>query len=157
MDRLEHEFNLITKVRPILAKPGSHSVKYRINDNFLNFWFRFVYKYRSTVEIGNMEYLKEIIKRDYTTYSGPILEKYFMEKIKEEKKFSALGTYWEKGNQNEIDIVGINEMEKRLFIAEVKRKKGNISIPSLKDKAKKLQAQHKGYQTEYHGLSLEAM
>lgn len=54
LDRLENEFSLITKVRPIFSKPGSRSVKYRINDNFLNFWFRFIYKYRSTVEIGNL-------------------------------------------------------------------------------------------------------
>ena len=157
LDRLEHEFSLITKVRPILAKPGSRSVKYRINDNFLNFWFRFIYKYGSTVEIGNLDYLKEIIKRDYDTYSGPILEKYFMEKIMEERNFSTLGTYWEKGNQNEIEIVGINELEKSILFAEVKRNKKNISIPTLKNKAKKLHAQFEEYHADFTGLSLEDM
>ena len=57
LDKLEKEYNLIKKVRPYMAKEGSRSNRYRIEDNFLNFWFRFIYKYRSAVEIGNMEYL----------------------------------------------------------------------------------------------------
>lgn len=72
LDRLENEYSLIKKVRPIFAKPNSRSVKYQINDNFLNFWFRFIYKYRSAVKIGSLDYLKEVVKRDYTTYSGYI-------------------------------------------------------------------------------------
>lgn len=157
LERLETEFSLISKVRPIFAKPNSHSVKYRINDNFLNFWFRFIYKNRSAVEIGNLTYIKGIIQRDYMTYSGLILEKYFMEKRIEEGNLSAIGTYWEKGNQNEIDIVGVNDFEKFVVFAEVKRKKENISIAELKEKAKNLRAQLKEYDAEFIGLSMEDM
>ena len=46
LERLEVDFGLISRVRPIFSKPNSRSVKYQINDNFLNFWFRFIYKYR---------------------------------------------------------------------------------------------------------------
>lgn len=157
LERLENEFGLITKVRPIFAKPHSRSVKYRINDNFLNFWFRFIYKYRSAVEIGNLDYVKEIIRRDYATYSGPILEKFFIEKMIEEKRFSTIGTYWEKGNQNEIDIVAINDLDKRVVVAEVKRKKESIHIPRLKEKTKNLQAQLSNYRIEFIGLSIDDM
>lgn len=157
LDRLENEFSLITKVRPIFSKPGSRSVKYRINDNFLNFWFRFIYKYRSTVEIGNLDYLKEIIKRDYSTYSGAILEKYFIEKMVEEGIYSNIGTYWEKGNINEIDIVAINDIEKSAIIAEVKRKKENINLESVKSKAKNLLTGLPNYHVEFLDLSIEDM
>lgn len=157
LDRLENEFNLISKVKPLFAKPNSRSVKYYINDNFLNFWFRFIYKYRSTVEIGNLNYLKEIVKRDYQTYSGRILEKYFIEKMTEEGNFSAIGTYWEKSNQNEIDIVAVNDLEKSIIFAEVKRKNDNISITELKNKARNLEAQLKDYHAEFIGLSIEDM
>jgi AAA+ ATPase superfamily predicted ATPase len=157
LDRLENEFNLISKVKPIFAKPNSRSVKYQINDNFLNFWFRFIYKYRSVVEIGNLTYLTEIVKRDYQTYSGRILEKYFIEKMIEEGNFSAIGTYWEKSNQNEIDIVAVNDLDKSVIFAEIKRKKENISIPGLINKAKNLQAQLKDYHAEFVGLGIEDM
>lgn len=157
LDRLENAFDLITKVRPVLSKPNSRSVKYRINDNFLAFWFRFIYKNRSAVEIGNMVYLKNIVQRDYTIFSGHMLEKYFKEKMMEEGRFSTLGTYWEKGNQNEIDIVGINDMEKLVVFAEVKRKKVKIDIGALQRKAANIQAKLAGYQAEFLGLSLEDM
>ncbi|GHT61329.1 ATPase [Bacteroidia bacterium] len=157
LDRLENEFGLLTKVRPILAKPTGKIVKYRINDNFLNFWFRFIFKYRSAVEMGNFDYLKNIIERDYQTYSGLILEKYFREKIIATENLSAIGSYWESGNQNEIDIVALNEYEKTAIIAEVKRNKDKINLHILQNKAENLVKKLAGYTTEYRGLSLEDM
>lgn len=157
LDRLESDFGLISRVKPIFSKPNSRTLKYYINDNFLNFWFRFVYKYRSAVEIGNLNYLKEIIKRDYSTYSGRILEKYFIEKISKDGNFSAIGTYWEKSNQNEIDIVAINELEKRLVFVEVKRNPEKINIDLLMQKAQVLIQNYKDYAIEYKGLSLHDM
>ncbi|PID88874.1 MAG: ATPase [Bacteroidia bacterium] len=158
LDKLETEYSLIAKIRPIFAKPASRTVKYKINDNFLNFWFRFIYKYRSVVEIGNFEYLKTIFKRDYTMYSGKILEQYFIEKMITEENLSQIGTYWEKGNQNEIDIVAVNASEKFAILAEVKCQKERININTLKSKAQKLIEQHlKGYTIEYRALSIGEM
>ena len=157
LERLENEYGLIKKVRPILAKPNSRTVKYSIEDNFLKFWFRFIYKYRSAVEAGNLDYLKEIIRRDYTTYSGTILEKYFTEQLKAEKKYNNMGTYWERNNQNEIDIVAIDDLNKTVLFAEVKRNKNNISIEKLKEKSFTLIQQFKEYQLDYQGFSLENM
>ena len=104
LDRLENEFGLITKIRPILSKPSGRNVKYRIDDNFLNFWFRFIFKYRGAIEMGNFEYVKTIIERDYQTYSGIILERYFRQKISTTENLSQIGSYWESGNKNEVEI-----------------------------------------------------
>ena len=67
LDRLENEYSIIKKIKPMFAKEGSRSVKYEIIDNFFNFWFRFIYKNKSAIEIENYEYVKEIIKRDFST------------------------------------------------------------------------------------------
>jgi len=157
LERMENDFNLIQKVRPIFSKPGSRTIKYKIVDNFLNFWFRFIYKYQSAVEIGNFEYLRSIVERDYTTYSGKILEKYFTEKLATLQLYSAIGNYWEKGNQNEIDIIAVNDTEKTVLFVEVKRKRENISLPELQVKAKKLLTQLNGYSAEFKGFSMEDM
>lgn len=157
LERMDNDFNLIQKVRPMFSKPGARNIKYAIVDNFLNFWFRFIYKYQSAVEIGNFEYLRNIVERDYPTYSGKILERYFTEKFATQHLYSAIGTYWEKGNQNEIDIIAVNDFEKTVLIAEVKRKKENISISLLEEKGKNLQSQLKGYTFEYKGLSMDDM
>lgn len=157
LDRLESGFNLIRKIKPIFAKPNSRSVKYQIIDNFLSFWFRFIYKHRSAVEIGNLDYIKEIINRDYNTYSGRILEQYFTERMIGEKAFSEIGTYWEKGNKNEIDIVAVNDLDKTVTFVEIKRNKEKISLDILKEKTKGLQSRLKGFEVEYIALSLEDM
>ncbi len=154
LEKLEKDYTLIRKVKPIFAKEGSRTVKYEIIDNYFNFWFRFIYKYRSAIEIENYEFVKDIVKRDFSVYSGRFLEKYFLEKIKLEKQYSKIGTYWEKANQNEIDIVAINELDKKAFICEVKINPKKIDIDILKDKAKKLEKVLKSYNIEYKGLSL---
>jgi len=154
LDRLEKDYGLIKKIRPVLSKPNSRSVKYAIEDNFLSFWFRFTYKHRSAVEAGNYGYIKEIILRDYNTYSGKILEKYFIEQIRLQKKYNVIGTYWERGNQNEIDIVAINDLEKKLLMVEVKRNSANIQMEKLKKKSEHLIQQFNHYTIEYRGCSL---
>ncbi|MFD2200163.1 ATP-binding protein [Shivajiella indica] len=155
LERLENEFGIIKKIKPILSKPSSRRIKYRIEDNFLNFWFRFIYKYRSIVEIENFDLIKQIVKRDFSGYSGFVLEKYFYQKLKETKAYSKIGTYWEKGNQNEIDIVAVNEFEKKLMIAEVKLNKEKFNLPSLMKKSEHLLFKFQGFEIEYRCLSLE--
>lgn len=157
LDRLENEYGLIKKVRPILAKPGSRTVKYRIEDNFLKFWFRFIYKYHSTVEAGNLDYLKSIVMRDYATYSGTLLEKYFVAKLQAEKKYNTIGTYWERNNQNEIDIVAVNDRDKTVLFAEVKKNGQKINNKLLKEKSAKLTPKFHGYKVEYRGFSIDDM
>jgi len=157
LDRLEHEYTIIKKIKPIFAKEGSRVVKYEIVDNFFNFWFRFIYKYKSTIEIENYEYIKNIIHRDYATYSGRFLERYFMEELKHSYQYTALGTYWERGNQNEIDIIALNEEAKKIVAIEVKRNPKRIDLNILEAKSQKLVNKYKSYQFEYRGLSLDDM
>jgi uncharacterized protein len=141
---------LIKKIRPILAKPNSGAVKYAIEHNFLNFWFRFIYKHRSAVEIGNLAYIKNIVLRDYPTYRGKLLEKYFTEKLRAENAYNHLGSYWERDNQNEIDMVTVNDQSKLVLLADVRRNPDHISL--LKLKCEKLLKKLQGYVLVYSGL-----
>ena len=125
--------------------------------NYFNFWFRFIYKYKSAIEIENYEFVKEIVKRDFNVYSGKFLEKYFIEKLKLINDYSNIGTYWEKANQNEIDIVAINDLHKKALIVEVKINPKKIDLEILKQKAKKLEKELNTYECEYLGFSLNDM
>ena len=157
LERLENDYTLIKKIKPIFSKEGGRTVKYEIIDNYFNFWFRFIYKYKSAIEIENYDFVKDIVKRDFSMYSGKFLEKYFIEKLKLEKNYSQIGTFWEKSNQNEIDIVALNELEKNVLISEVKLNPKKIDIEILKEKAKKLQKNFRNFKIEYIGYSLEDM
>lgn len=153
LDRLENEYTVIKKIKPVFAKEGSRTQKYEISDNFFNFWFRFIYKNKSAIEIGNYEYVRTIVERDFSVYSGKFLEKYFIEKLKLSKGYSTIGTYWERNNDNEIDIIAVNEMEKTMLIAEVKLNPRKIDLDVVKNKSLKLTQGFKSYTIEYMGYS----
>ncbi len=155
LQRLEREFEIIQRIVPILSKPNTRQVKYRMRDAFLSFWFRFVYHYRSAVEIGNFKFLQKMIQRDFATYSGQWLERLFQEQLVNSGRYSVIGNYWEAKNKNEIDIVALNELDKTALIAEVKRNPKQIRLSRLKEKASKLEQHLKGYTFEYRGLSLD--
>jgi len=157
LERLEKDYNIIKRNRPFGAKEGSRNNKYLIEDNFLNFWFRFIYKYRSAIEIGNLEYVRNIVERDYETFSGLVLEKYFRAKLIETKQFSEISSFWNRKGEDEIDLIAFNEMEKKMIFYEVKRNKKRISIPTLEKKATEIIRKYYDYCVEYKGLSLEDM
>lgn len=157
LDRLEKDFSIIRRKRPFLAKAGSRNNLYFIEDNFLNFWFRFIYKYRSAVEISNLDYVKNVVQRDYETYSGLMLEKYFRTKLTESAQYSDIQGYWDNKGENEIDIVAINQNEKRLDFYEIKRNPAKINLKLLKEKAKSITREFPKFKVNYLGLSLNDM
>ena len=157
LDKLEKEYNIIKRVRPFGAKEGSRANKYLIEDNFLNLWFRFIYKFRSAVEIGNLDYVRTIVERDYEVYSGIVLEKYFKAKMIDSKEFSDIQGYWNSKGEDEIDIVAVNDFEKRLLFCEVKRNPKKIRLALLEKKAKEVVKRFSSYSIVYSGLSLDDM
>ena len=91
-------------------------------------------------------------------FSGKMLERYFHGQLAESKKFTRLGSWWERSGENEIDIIAENELEKTVKFFEVKRNASRIEKRALKDKtAAMLRAtgEFKGYGISYEGLSLE--
>lgn len=106
------------------------------------------------VQNERFDYLTGLIERDLSTYSGPILEKLFIDIMNESPKYGLIGNYWEKGNLNEIDIVAIDDIVKEIYFAEVKLNKDKIKINKLKDKSTKLLKRYTEYTVIYEGLSL---
>ncbi|MEQ1746253.1 MAG: ATP-binding protein [Saprospiraceae bacterium] len=154
LQRLEHDYQIIRRVQPVFSKPGGKNMKYEIEDNFLNFWFRFLYKNKGAVEIGNFTYLTNLIKRDFPTYSGRLLEKFCAEKLALSGEWSEIGSYWESGFANQINLVAINQMEKKALFVEVKRDEGQHSEQVLRSKAQNLHRDLGGYAMEYRCMSL---
>ena len=152
---LELEYSLIQRNKPIFSKPESRNLRWSLNDNFLLFWFRFIYPNQSMIELGKNERMTEYILLNYEQFSGLILERYFREKITEEESITQIGNFWDKKGVNEIDIVAIDAIRKKAIIAEVKRNKNKINISELKDKASKIENNLSKYKIEYRGLSLE--
>ena len=153
---LEKDFSIIRKCKPMFAKNETKNIHYEIEDPFLRFWFRFIYNYERYIQTGAFDSLKSIFLRDYNTFSGKTLEQYFKNKFIEQ--YTALGGYWDKKGENEIDIIALDDLNRKAIVAEVKRKKENIHFEKLRVKvANSIYKELSPYSIEYRGLSMEDM
>lgn len=160
LTKLENEYEVIAKKQPLFEKSSTKNVRYTIEDNFFIFWFRFIYKYSYMLEIDNYESMKAIINRDYETFSGLMLERYFRRVLIERQAYTRIGGWWDRKGENEIDIVAENELNNEATFFEVKRKAANIDIEVLKQKAAaflRATGEFKGYDISYKALSMEDM
>ena len=160
MKKLIEDYELIVKRQPLFEKSQNKNVHYALDDNFLRFWFRFIFRYSYMIESGAHQQLRMIVERDYNAYSGRVLEDYFREKFKEMGSFTRLGYWHGRNGENDIDIIAADELKKTVTFNEVKRQTKNLDMHLLKDRADiflKSTREFKNYDISYNGLSMENM
>ncbi len=160
LSKLENSYSIIRQMRPIFSKASSKTVRYYIADNFLTFWFRIFHKYMGYIESGSIELLKQTFLRDYPTFSGTMLERYFRQKASETGRYTHIGNFWDRKGEHEIDLILANELDKTVKVGEVKRQAKNISPTLLQDKADyflTLHPQLQSYRMELFQLDLQDM
>ena len=157
LSRLEDCYGLITKYQPIFAKENSKKVRYQLDDCFLIFWFRFFFKYQVLVENKAMKALDTIIRRDYSSVSGLMMERYFTRKFQEHGKY-IIGKWWDRNRRpserraeftpaipsekeedevkgfNEIDLVVVDPIGKEAWAYELKKDESRYNEDSFKKK-----------------------
>lgn len=148
--RLENYYNLIEKRLPIFAKENAKKVRYALNDRFLDLWFRFFYKYQGFVANNALGQLARIIERDFDTYSGFALERYFEQKFREKGYYTRIGKFWDRKGTNEIDLVTVNEIDGIAEVYEIKRERQRYDEKALKEKTEVLLQNCK----ELHGMDI---
>lgn len=160
LSRLEDDYGIIAKKLPIFAKDTAKASRYVLDDNFLIFWFRFIFKYGFMLEIGEYEKLREIIRRDYEPFCGHALERYFREAFVESRKWTRIGSWWDRKGENEIDLMAENELDGTHVVCEIKREKGRIDMNKLKAKFSaftKASGKWRRAEPEFVALSMEDM
>lgn len=112
------------------------------------------------LQISAFEQLKRIIERDYSVYSGIMLERYFKAKMAESQQYTRIGSWWDRKGENEIDIVAENEIDKTALFIEVKKNPAKYNETALLDKINVFTRTAKvfhGYKVEHLMLSLADM
>lgn len=148
------EIEIIKREVPITETNPEKSKKsiYKINDNFIKFWFRFIYPNRDQIEMGNNEYVLDLIKRNFVdNHVSYVYEEVCKELMLSEKKIhiDKVGKWWDKND--EIDIVGIDNTSKIIYVGECKftnKKVGLSVLNDLKKKAEKIK-EYKDYKKVY--------
>lgn len=131
------EVKMIKRTVPITENIKSRKGRYYLCDNFLKFWFKYIYPNLSSIEEGIFDF--NTIKRDYNCYLGYIFEEISKQYLIRKKIFdySKIGRWWHK--DKEIDILALNEKTKQILFCECKWKdKVNVEkiLKKLKEKAK---------------------
>lgn len=129
------EVEFIKREVPVNENQKSRNGRYYLNDNFLKFWFRFIYPNLSSIEEGAFDI--GIIKNAYPEYLGQVFEQIARQFLASNKsfKFSKIGRWWWK--DKEIDIVALNEQAKEALFAECKWKKNVNALKIAKELNKK--------------------
>ena len=149
---------MVSRLKPLLAKPNSKVTAYEISDQFLRFWFRFVWPYQSLVERRQLSLLRQNIGQHYEQFTGRTLEQYFQAQAMETGRYSQVGNWWDRKGENEIDMIALNEFNHTGMIAEIKRNSRKISLTELQAKVEVLPPKTFGeYTFSLCGLSIGDM
>ena len=127
------ELDIIEKEVPITENiDNSKKVLYKIKDNYLKFWFAYIYPYQSYFEIENLTYVKNKIRSEFELYVSKIYEDLARESMWENVPFPLLkvGRWWDKNT--EVDIVALGENNKIIF-GECKYSKKQVGLSVLKE------------------------
>lgn len=158
LQNLEGRYELISRMKPLLARQNGKVTAYEIRDNFLRFWFRFIYPYQSLIERNLFSLLHGNITKNYEGFTGRTLERYFQDKVMETGQFTQVGNWWDRKGENEIDLIAINEFDRTGIAAEIKRNVYKISMAKLQQKIDMLPKKDFGeYQLQLRSFSLDDM
>lgn len=121
---------LIEKRVPITEKVPEKSRKglYFINNNFIKFWFAYIYPNRGELELDNQQLvidkLKDSFKGNFVSFIYEDICKDVFTKLCREGAIdfspSKIGSYWNGNGSIEIDVVAIDNTNKKIFAAECK-------------------------------------
>jgi len=157
LDKLERIYGLITRHRPYLQPDNTRNVRYGLRDNFLTFWFRYIYRHRSAVEFGDFDYVMQKVNEDYPTYSESMLKKYFRQLYRESGPYGMVVDYWEKGGENVIDVIAIDEANRQCVMGCCAFNKSDIDIEALNNTSTRIMANQKDYVTTIVSLDTSDM
>ena len=126
------ELGFIEKQVPVTEKNAEKTRKglYFISDNFLRFWFRYVYPYKGELELDNtqisLDELDKDFKEKFVAFAYEDIGKEIFARLCSDKAIdftpSKIGSYWlnDKSGNTQIDVMAVDTVNKRLFAGECK-------------------------------------
>lgn len=123
LNKLENILNIIRKTEPLCSK---HRPQYIFQDNFFAFWYKFVFRNMSSLEIENYDFVQQKIQNELPAIEGGVFENIFRELLisyngKSIKgapiSFTEIGAWWRR-KEGDIDVVATGK--NTLIIGECK-------------------------------------
>jgi AAA+ ATPase superfamily predicted ATPase len=145
LDLLERQVP-VTEENPAKSKKGLYFIK----DHFFRFWFRYVFPYRSYLEIGNREAVEQKIRDSLHEFVSLPFEAVMREYLLDHPPFdlTRIGRWWSKSE--EIDIVAIGDSG--ILFGECKWSSRPIGTNILDNLKRKATLVPHANQTQYFAL-----
>ena len=161
------ELGFISRETPVTEKKPEKSRRglYFISDNFMRFWFRYVYPFKGELELDNLQPVLEEIQKDFVQrFTAHVYEEVCREIVMilcREKKLpivpSKIGSFWSNDStaSTEIDVMAVDHQNRRVFAGECKYRSTPLDLPvfyDLRDKVRtseELQKTFMGYEIIY--------
>ena len=154
------ELGFLVKDTPVTEKNPEKSRKglYFISDNFVRFWFRYVYPYKGELELDNQQVSLDELNKDFVqkfvafAYEDICKDIFAALCRSGELDFtpSRIGSYWlnDVSNDTQIDVMAVDHQRKLLFAGECKYHNKPVDAPvyyALEEKVKKSTELHTAF------------
>ena len=154
------ELGFIEKRIPVTEKNPEKTRKglYFISDNFIRFWFHYVYPHKGELELDNVQIVLDEINKDFkekfVAFAYEDICKEIFQNLCKKGSIdfvpSRIGSYWlnDFNNDTEIDVMAIDNQNKRIFVGECKYHNKSVDAQvyfSLKEKVENNDEIKKGF------------
>ncbi|MBF0806483.1 MULTISPECIES: ATP-binding protein [unclassified Streptococcus] len=125
------ELNYIERIVPFGSNPlKGKTSQYHITENFIAFWYRYIFSTRTEIERGNGDIYFRLAMDDLSNFIGPIFEevtRQFLRRLNSQGKLpfvaKSFGRWWGKdraGKVQEVDVILESVDGRELLIGECK-------------------------------------
>jgi len=101
--------NIIAAERPLSTAP-SRETRYRVTDPYLRFWLFFLGSRISEIDRGRGDRVLERVRAGWSSWAGRAVEPVVREALLRLEEPAAVGGYWTRNNDVEIDLVGADRV-----------------------------------------------
>ncbi len=143
------DLGFVVRETPVTEKNPEKSRKglYFISDNFIRFWFRYVYPFKGELELDNTQIVLDEIRKDFVQKFVAFVYEDICREIfsglckKGAVRFipSRIGSWWlnDLDSDTEIDVMAVDRQSRQIFAGECKFHGKPVDAPvffGLKDK-----------------------
>jgi AAA+ ATPase superfamily predicted ATPase len=162
---LVERFRLIEKRLPVFAKPDARRGRYYVTDNFLRAWLAALANPVAAIAFRPLEGLVQEADQRLADAEGGALEK-LVGQLYEERSRRGSGDfplsqriqgYWDRGDI-EIDLVAVNESERRIRFGSCKRSPSKLlaDVTNFREHVSRFldtRRKYQSWQIEYVGIA----
>ncbi len=130
---------VVMEEKPLFSK--RRMKRYRLADNYFQFWFRYVYPNRWLIESGKGERLIEIIEEDFNKYVSEVFENVIRSYMSLKMDYDLVGNWWNRRG-DEIDVIAIKGNE--ITFGEIKWRNRKVDCKVLENLKKKSEMVYTG-------------